>query len=251
MDIEGLYNIIKNELEIAAINKFESKKDYLNWSQKFYEKYGYKTYGLKVPEIDDIIKKFLNKFKELSFEQRIDLSRIFYKPDYISHTSFGLKLLELSLSELSFQNFEILDEICGYLTHWGPTDSFSLYIMQPLLRKYPKEVKNILKKWNNSKHTWKKRVSVVTFTRKIGAEGRHVDFLLKLCDNLKWDKEDLIRKAVGWALKDNMVGKNKENVLNYVKNLREKGVSSTITLYAIRNLKGREREEVLKFKPIK
>lgn len=155
------------------------------------------------------------------------------------------------MAELKPQKFEILNEISGYLTDWGPTDSFSLHIMQPLLRKYPSEVKKLLKKWNNSNHMWKKRSSVVTFTRKIGAEGEYVDFLLELCDNLIWEKEDLVRKAVGWALKDNMIGRNKEKVLNYVKDLRKKGVSSTITLYAIRNLKGREREEVLKIKSIK
>ena len=95
--------------------------------------------------------------------------------------------------------YEILDEISGYLTHWGPTDSFSLYVMQPLLRKYPNETKKLLTKYNTSNHTWKKRVSVVTFTRKIGTEGLYVDFLLKLCDHLIWDKEDIVHKGVGWA----------------------------------------------------
>ena len=251
MDIERLYNIITNELEKEAINKFESKEEYINWNQKIYEKCGYKAYGLRVPEINKIIKKYLNKFKELSFEERINLSRIFYQADYIAQSSFGLKLIEISLSQLIPQKFEILNEISGYLTDWGPTDSFSLRIMQPLLRKYPIELKKLLKKWNNSNHIWKKRSSVVTFTRKIGAKGEYVNFLLELCNNLIWEKEDLVRKAVGWALKDNMIGKNKEKVLNYVKDLRKKGVSSTITLYAIRNLKGREREEVLKIKSIK
>lgn len=123
--------------------------------------------------------------------------------------------------------------------------------MQPLLRKHTNETKQLIQKWNNSDHIWKKRASVVTFTRKIGAEGVYVDYLLELCDNLIWDNEDLVRKAVGWALKDNMVGRNKEKVLTYVINLRKMGVSSTITLYAIRKLKGSEREAILKIKPLK
>jgi len=251
MLIDELYNIILNDLEKEAINKFESKEAYINWNQEIYEKHGYKAYGLRVPEIDKIVKKYINQFKDLSFDKRIELSRKFYKSDYIAQTSFGLKLLEISISQLKPKNFEILNEFLEYITNWGPTDSFSLYIMQPLLRRYTNEVKRLLEKWNISDYLWKKRASVVTFTRRIGTEGEFVDFLLKLCDNLMWDKEDLVRKAVGWALKDNMVGKNKEKVLNYVKELREMGVSSTITLYAIRKLKGKEREEILRIKPIK
>jgi 3-methyladenine DNA glycosylase AlkD len=251
MDINILYNIIIDDLEKEAINKFDSKEAYISWSQSINEKKEYRAYGLRVPEIDKIIKKYITQFKELSLEERISLSRKFYNSGYLAQTSFGLRLLEISLSQLTPQNFEILDEISGYLSGWGPTDSFSLYIMQPLLRKYPIEIKKLLKKYNTSNHTWKKRVSVVTFTRKIGTEGDYVDYLLKLCDHLIWDKEDLVRKAVGWALKDNMVGKNKAKVLEYVKELRKKGVSSTITLYAIRNLKGKEREDIIKIKSLK
>ncbi len=59
-----------------------------------------------------------------------------------------------------------------------------------------------------------------------------------------------LRKGVGWALKDNMRF-DKRRVLDYIRDLRRKGVSSTITLYAIRDLKGKEREEILKMKPQK
>lgn len=251
MDIEKLYGIIKKDLEKDAIKKFDSEDNYVKWNQDLYEKHGYKSYGLKVPEIEKIVKKYISQFKELSLEGRFKLSRKFYKSDYIAQTNFGLKLLEISIPQLKPQNFKILDEILNYITHWGPTDGFSLNIMQPLLRKYTNETKQLIQKWNNSDHIWKKRASVVTFTRKIGAEGEYVDYLLELCDNLIWDKEDLVRKAVGWALKDNMIGRNKEKVLIYVINLRKMGVSSTITLYAIRKLKGREREAILKIKPLK
>jgi len=251
MDINNLYKKIKNNLEKEAIGKFKSKEDYLSWNQKVYDKHGYRAYNLSVPEIDNVVKKYINQFKELPFDERLDLASKFYKSGYIGQTSFGLKLIEISLTELTPKNFDYIDEIASNLTEWGPTDSFSLYIMQPLLNKYPNEVKKLLEKWNDSQHLWKKRASVVVFTRKVGASSKYVDYLLKLCDNLIWDKEDLVRKAVGWALKDNMIGKNKEKVLNYVKKLREMGVSSTITLYAIRKLKGKEREEILKIKPKK
>ncbi|MEJ2295937.1 MAG: DNA alkylation repair protein, partial [Candidatus Lokiarchaeota archaeon] len=200
MDIDNLYNAIKDDLESVAIKKFDSKQDYLNWQQNYYQKHGYKAFGLRVPDIEQIAKKYQNEFKNLTLEDRFILTRKFYQSDYITLTYFGLKLLQISVSKLTPQHFTFLDEILGSITDWGPTDSFSLYIMQPLLRTYPNETKQLLKQWNVSNHLWKKRASVVTFTRKVGKEAKYIDFLLELCDNLIWDKEDLVRKGIGWAL---------------------------------------------------
>ena len=77
--------------------------------------------------------------------------------------------------------------------------------------------------------------------------GQFSDQLLSLCDRLIWDPEDLVQKGVGWALKDNMRGAH-DRVVAYVKDLRRMGVPSTITLYAIRDLKGEERQAVLAVK---
>ena len=65
-----------------------------------------------------------------------------------------------------------------------------------------------------------------------------------------WDSHDLVQKGVDWALKDTRRGA-KEKVLEYVKyvkDLRRRGVLSTITLYAIRDLKGAERKAVLEIR---
>jgi len=112
---------------------------------------------------------------------------------------------------------------------------------------YPKEVLAILRKWNRSESLWKRRASVVAFTRRVRAGGRFTDEALELFDNLVWDEEDLVRKGVGWALKDCMQG-DKKKVLEYVKGLRQKGVLAAITLYATRGLQGRERKEILNMK---
>jgi 3-methyladenine DNA glycosylase AlkD len=85
---------------------------------------------------------------------------------------------------------------------------------------------------------------VVAFVRKIGESGEFTEEALRLCENLVGDPEDLVRKGVGWALKDVMRG-DRERVLAYVKDLRRRGVSATITLYAIRDLRGAERDEML------
>jgi len=53
-----------------------------------------------------------------------------------------------------------------------------------------------------------------------------------------------VQKGVGWSLKD-MMRSDKERIVDYVIDLRTRGVSSVITLYAIKDIKGDERAEIL------
>jgi len=83
-----------------------------------------------------------------------------------------------------------------------------------------------------------------TITRKVAKSGQFTDFALEMCNALIYAKEDLVRKGVGRALKD-LMRADRVRIKEYVRQLRKEGVSSTITLYAIKDLKGQERVEFL------
>ena len=142
-------------------------------------------------------------------------------------------------------NYHFLDKALNYFCSWSTIDDFCIDVLQPILLKYPKETLRFLKKWNQSKNMWKRRASVVAFVRKVGESGKFTNEALALCENLIFDKEDLVQKGVGWCLKDVMRG-DKKKVFEYAKRLRKRSVPATITLYAIRDLKGTERAEILK-----
>jgi len=244
METEELYTNIVRQLEKKADARIAEKKI----AKAKYFGVDCRCYGIDESEESELIRSYLEDFRQLSLEERFELAKRFYASGFSEQVNFGDAILTLSLDELTPEHYEFLDEIGGYLSNWADTDWFCIDILQPLLRKYTKETLNLLRKWNCSKSLWKRRASVVTFTRKIGESGEFTEKALELCDNLIWDKEDYVRKGVGWALKDNMRG-NKQRVLDYIKSLRKKGVSSVITLYSIRDLRGKEREEILKIKP--
>ncbi len=87
----------------------------------------------------------------------------------------------------------------------------------------------------------------MVFVRTIGETGKYTKQCIKLCNNLLEDQERLVLQGVGWALKDTMRG-DKKRVLDYVKKLRQQAVSSVITLYALRDLRGKAKSDVLKVK---
>lgn len=241
MKIKTLYSEIIKKLEENANTKI-AKDD-----RFFHKVAGFKSYGIRAPEFGELFKPYRNVLKQLSFGEKLELAGMFFKSGFIEQEAFGIAVLSYGVGEMKPADFDFLDEIVDYINNWGATDYFSLSVLQPLLRAYPKDTMMLLRKWSKSENLWKRRASVVVFTRKIGSSGEFTEEALELCDNLVWDKEDLVRKGVGWALKDVTRG-DKQRVLEYIKTLRKKRVSAVITLYAIRDLKNKEREEVLKLK---
>ena len=227
-----------------------SRPEKVKLSRRWDKETDYVTYGLSASDYTDLYAVFNPRFLALDLDERLRLSDKWAKSGNSTLVHLGVHLLRLSTRAhiLRPAHFGFLDEFLEYFRGWGNTDLFCGVVLQPLLEVYTDEVIELLRRWNVSENKWKRRASVVTFTRRTAKSGKYIDVALSLCDNLIWDEEDLVRKGVGWALKDIMRA-DKERVMDYVKDLRRKGVSSTITLYALRDLKGEERQRVLSIKP--
>jgi hypothetical protein len=86
----------------------------------------------------------------------------------------GVKHGALPKTITAIQPFLDLDEHLNHFRGWGPTDDFCINVLQPLLWKYPRQTLALLQQWNRSENPWKRRASVVVFTRKVGASGKFI-----------------------------------------------------------------------------
>jgi 3-methyladenine DNA glycosylase AlkD len=205
----------------------------------------YLSYGLKASEFRKILKEFRPKFLKLSFQERMDLASRLLQVHIGELGHMGIHIVSLSVKDLGPKHFVYLDSLPEHFRSWSHVDHLSLGVMQPLLGRYREETLKLLEEWSRSPIRWKRRASVVTFVRKVAESGEFTEEVVHLCENLIWDEEDIVQKGVGWALKDNLWSAP-DRLLPYIKDLRRRGVSSTITLYAIRNLKGAKRQKILK-----
>jgi 3-methyladenine DNA glycosylase AlkD len=207
----------------------------------------YISYSLKASDFHKLMKEFRPRFLELGLKERLKLAEKLLNKHIGELGHAGITVLALSTEQLQPKHFPLLDTMVDDFRSWSHVDGFSIGIAGPLLLKFRKETLSLLEDWNRSPNRFKRRASVVTFTWKVAESGEFTEEALWLCENLIWDKEDIVRKGVGWALKDNMRSAP-ERVLSYVKDLRRRGVSSTITLYAIRDLSPSQRKKVLAVK---
>lgn len=238
--IETLVGDLRQALQVAAGR--EPRIDGKN-----HIGYTYLSFGLYAGDFRRILRVYRERFLALSLEQRLQLSGQLLTAGIGELGHAGIHVLALSVGRLGPEHLPTLDRLCEHLKGWSQVDSLCIDVVQPLLRAYPEPTLGILERWNRSSNPWKRRASVVAFTRNVGESGEFTEAALRLCDNLVWDPEDLVRKGVGWALKDNLRSAP-DRVLAYVKDLRRRGVSSTITLYAIRDLGGAQRQAVLDIK---
>lgn len=218
--------------------------------RKFNKDGEFVAYGLKTDTWRAVMRGFRTRIAALSLDERLGLAKTLFREGegWLGHSA--IYVLALSVRELTPEHFPRLDRMANCFTGWSHVDDFCGSVLQPLLLAHREATLALQERWNRSPNRWKRRASIVAFTRKIGASGNYTAEALRLCENLVRDQEDLVQKGVGWALKDVMRG-DRDRVLAYVKDLRRRGISSTITLYAMRDLKGPDRAKLLSIKPQK
>lgn len=211
----------------------------------FHKTRDFTVYGIDTVTLRKIMKTYKKEFLRIPLANRFALVSDLFATTNEELGHIAVFILNLSVNEISTGDLAFIEKYPSYFKNWSITDDYALNVMQPLLLRFTEPVLNMLHEWSRSSNLWERRISMVTFVRKIGASGKFTEQFLNICDSLVHDKEDLVRKAVGWALKDTMRG-NKPRIFSYVKSLRKAGVSSTIILYAIRDIKDKdEREEIL------
>ncbi len=204
--------------------------------------------GIATPAVRKLARRFSKRFACLSWQERAEavIGLLEYGSDEAAH--LAVFLLGRTIDSIDSVDANMLRAIVDRFRGWSVTDAFCIEVMQPLLERFPAEVLSMTADWSRAACRWKRRASVVLFTRKVGASGRYTQEGLRAAERLIGDADDLVRKGVGWALKDLMRGE-RDAVLAYVTDLRRRGVTSVITLYALRDVRGEDRKRALAVKP--
>ncbi len=235
--VETLYDSIVADLEIAGLES-RYRADANEPDPR------YKSYGVRADGKKRIIRARRSAIRSLQIQEQLELSKKLIESEYGEQQSVALFILEPFAEYFSPDRFDELDKYVRCLHGWSKIDSYTGSLLRDVLFQCPDEFTNLVRLWNQDEDLWLRRASVVLFTRKVAKTGQFNDIALELCDRLVYDPELLVQKGVGWSLKD-LMRNDKEGIIDYVIELRARDVSSIITLYAIRDLKGEERAAIL------
>jgi len=88
----------------------------------------------------------------------------------------------------------------NHSANWATTDAICGMLIGPLLMTHPKLCVR-LRVWARDRNMWVRRASIVGLIQP-ARRGDALDLLYNIAQLLHGDKEDLIQKAVGWALRE-------------------------------------------------
>ena len=236
--VATLYGSIVADLEIAG-RESQYRADATESDPR------YKSYGVRADGKKRIIHAHRVAIRNLQIQDQLELAQKLIESEYGEQQSIALFVLEPIAEYFSPDKFDELDKYIRCLHGWSKIDSFTGSLLRDVLFRYPDEFIKLVHSWNQDEDLWLRRASVVLFTRKVARLGQFNDIALQLCDQLVYDPELLVQKGVGWSLRD-LMRNDKERIMEYVIELRARGVSSIITLYALKDITGEERTTVLR-----
>lgn len=227
------FDSLKDE-EIAIKNQrfFKMQKDEYAFNDKFL--------GLKVPQVRELVKKH---WTLLNFED----IKTFLHSKFHEKRLFALLILVNQYKSKRFSDENKKEEIYNFylenkqhINNWDLIDVTAPHIIGVHLRE--KKNRDILYTLANSSSLWDRRLSIISTFALIN--NKQYEDTLKLAKILLNDKEDLIHKAVGWAIRN--VGNKNENLMCEFLTTHYKNMPRTMLRYAIEKLPEELRQKYLK-----
>jgi 3-methyladenine DNA glycosylase AlkD len=193
----------------------------------------YRSYGARAAAKSRVIKAHRAAIDELANDQKLDLAKRLIESHYGEQQSVAMYVLEQMPGYFHPANLGIVDEFIRHMHGWSKVDSFTGGLLADLLFRYPKPVIALADEWNEDPDLWLRRASVALFTRKVAASRRFTDIAAELCDNLAFDPELMVQKAVAWSLKD-LMRSDRQRMGPVLERLRSAGAPRIITRGALR-----------------
>src|SRR5438132_14142588 len=130
----------------------------------------------------------------------------------------------------------------NYSANWATTDSICCSLIGPLLLARP-ELGARMRAWARDRNLWVRRASIVSLIPRL-RRGESLDLAYEIARRLHGDREDLIQKAVGWALRE----AGKTDMMRLERYLRANGPSipRTTVRYAIERFPPSRRAALLR-----
>ena len=160
--------------------------------------------GVSNPDLKEVIKALKDKYKGWDVRQWIELCKVLVKQDIFECQVLAYEIIGRNKKLLSTLSYDDLMELWRNLDNWASVDHFTVGIYGVLWGKgvvKDHHVEALL----DSENFWDRRVAVVsTVALNLKSRGGQGDTprTLAVCERVVDDREDLIRKALSWALRE-------------------------------------------------
>jgi len=109
-------------------------------------------------------------------------------------------LLEKMDAQFGDREFRMFESWLDRISSWADHDGLVHYLIAPMVAAKPARVKNVFR-WAKSQKRWHRRAACVALIR--GARAKmFFPKIVQLSDSLLADEDDMVRKGLGWLLRE-------------------------------------------------
>jgi 3-methyladenine DNA glycosylase AlkD len=150
-------------------------------------------------------------------------------------------LLEKLDAEFGDREFEVLESWLDRVSNWSDHDSLVHDLIGPMVAARPARAKVVFR-WAKSPNRWRRRAACVSLIR--GARAKmFFPEITKLSNSLLADQDDMVRKGLGWLLRETAKYDPKRTI-PYLMEIRERA-SRLVLRTACETLAPKEKRRVL------
>jgi 3-methyladenine DNA glycosylase AlkD len=232
----ALLKDIRSELKAAADPKFEAG---LRW----FFKEPVKPYGVRTPLLRELARLAYAQVRHWPVAERDRFVTELWKSGMLEEgviVSHLYRRFAKSCGEREFDMFERW--IDRYVRNWSHCYGVSTWLIAASIANRP-GLADRLAAWTKSKNRWKRRSAAVSLIQE-AKQGRNTETIFHICDLLLKDADDMVRKGVGWLLKETYPKKPRE-ALQFLDDWRATAPRLTLRL-ASEKMTARHRQWLLK-----
>ena len=197
MDNEAMVQWTINELE--KLVDPERKE----WSKGYYPS-SMRIIGVKVPDQRVVRKKLMKELKGKPMEDLIKISKMLVDTDIFECQQVAYEILDKNKKARSALTQNDLEDLRKGLDNWISVDTYSGYLAGVAWREGTLS-DGVIEKWAHSDNFWERRtavVSTVALNQKARGGTGDVKRTLWVCEMVASDKQDMVAKALSWALRE-------------------------------------------------
>ena len=162
---------------------------------------GVKCIGVSVPEIRQLAKDFKMEFSDLDFGIICEIADRFFNGECREEILFAIFMIAQQKKNFNKIAWKRIDAWLKHIDNWETCDQLSSNVVTPIMVKKP-NLLNELFELTKSGNKWERRFAVATVAN-INHGGRACPKeTFWICKPLLTDKETVVTKAVGWAIRE-------------------------------------------------
>ncbi len=200
-------------------------------------------YGVGAVQVRALARETSAEVRAWPLVQRNQLCLELWRSGMAEEGTLAIELYRRFARQCGPREFRLFEKwIELYVHNWAHCDGISTYLMRAVFANHP-ELAAELPGWTASANRWKRRAAAASLVHEVRAH-RQLDVAFEVCHRLRADEDDMVRKGIGWLLK-NAYLRNPKPTMAFLLDERRPEFARSVLRYAAEKMTAADRRRVL------